>query len=333
MSTLLARSGHLGAASHPGSRSPRRRPRPCRSRSCLSLPGRCVSSFARVDPPGATIVARCWPVEAGRCRFVVPPESADPPGATIVARCWPVEAGRCRCIVPPESADECPSSIRASDSRRPPVSDVPRPSSRAQETSEVWTEIGVGPDPRAPPLGPLNLTPVPREAAATLPPLALVFDATEMHRGVASRLVSRGFPVAWHSNNPDSTRPLRGTRAHPSPRRRDRRLSPPRRVPRGGRSAPSRHRPRGTRRRACPRGARRRPSRVRSRSPPLGRIRLPSRRVLRRRFGPRRRRPRRRCPPQPARRRPRRRRRRRDGDGARTSPRRRTRVFLRVRRP
>ena len=66
---------------------------------------------------------------------------------------------------------------------------------------------------RAPPLGPLNLTPVPREAAATLPPLALVFDATEMHRGVASRLVSRGFPVAWHSNNPDSTRPLRGTRA------------------------------------------------------------------------------------------------------------------------
>ena len=77
----------------------------------------------------------------------------------------------------------------------------------------MWTEIGVGPDPRAPPLGPLNLTPVPREAAATLPPLALVFDATEMHRGVASRLVSRGFPVAWHSNNPDSTHPLRGTRA------------------------------------------------------------------------------------------------------------------------
>ena len=67
--------------------------------------------------------------------------------------------------------------------------------------------------PARPPLGPLNLTPVPREAAATLPPLALVFDATEMHRGVASRLVSRGFPVAWHSNNPDSTRPLRGTRA------------------------------------------------------------------------------------------------------------------------
>jgi len=77
----------------------------------------------------------------------------------------------------------------------------------------VWTEIGVGPDPRAPPLGPLNLTPTPREAAATLPPLALVFDAMEIHRGVASRLVSRGFPVAWHSNNPDSTHPLRGTRA------------------------------------------------------------------------------------------------------------------------
>lgn len=77
----------------------------------------------------------------------------------------------------------------------------------------MWTEIGVGPDPRAPPLGSLNLTPTPREAAATLPPLALVFDATEMHRGVASRLVSRGFPVAWHSNNPDSTHPLRGTRA------------------------------------------------------------------------------------------------------------------------
>ena len=77
----------------------------------------------------------------------------------------------------------------------------------------MWTEIGVGPDPRAPPLGPLNLTPTPREAAATLPPLALVFDAMEIHRGVASRLVSRGFPVAWHSNNPDSTHPLRGTRA------------------------------------------------------------------------------------------------------------------------
>ena len=72
----------------------------------------------------------------------------------------------------------------------------------------MWTEIGVGPDPRAPPLGPLNLTPTPREAAATLPPLALVFDAMEIHRGVASRLVSRGFPVAWHSNNPDSTHPL-----------------------------------------------------------------------------------------------------------------------------
>ena len=77
----------------------------------------------------------------------------------------------------------------------------------------MWTEVGVGPNPHAPPLGPLNLTPTPREAAATLPPLAVVFDAQEIHRGVAARLVSRGFPVAWHSNNPDSTHPLRGTRA------------------------------------------------------------------------------------------------------------------------
>ena len=76
----------------------------------------------------------------------------------------------------------------------------------------MWTEVGVGPNPHAPPLGPLNLTPTPREAAATLPPLAVVFDAREFHRGVGARLVSRGFPVAWHSNTPTAPT-LRGTRA------------------------------------------------------------------------------------------------------------------------
>ena len=71
----------------------------------------------------------------------------------------------------------------------------------------MWTEIGVGPDPRAPPLGPLNLTPTPREAAATLPPLALVFDAMEIHRGVARASSPAGSPWRGTATTPTAHTP------------------------------------------------------------------------------------------------------------------------------
>ena len=84
----------------------------------------------------------------------------------------------------------------------------------------MWTEMDFSQarSRATPEVGPLSLAPSPRDASAPLPPLALVFDDSELHRAIARRLVARGFPVAWHScgtHAEASSAPgfVRGTRA------------------------------------------------------------------------------------------------------------------------
>ena len=68
-----------------------------------------------------------------------------------------------------------------------------------QEASDAWTEFA---SPAASPpvmgegpaMGPVNLGPSPTNES--LPPLAIVLDAEALHRGMATRLASRGFPLA-----------------------------------------------------------------------------------------------------------------------------------------
>ena len=76
---------------------------------------------------------------------------------------------------------------------------------RAQETSEAWTEIAepVASPPLAvasegPTVGPIDLGPSAGTNESLLPPLAIVIDAEAIHRGMATRLASRGFPLAWY---------------------------------------------------------------------------------------------------------------------------------------
>jgi hypothetical protein len=74
-----------------------------------------------------------------------------------------------------------------------------------QEASEAWTEIAEPEPVYAPPvlrdgptLGPLSLGPTPANepSSSSLPPVAIVLDGEALHRGMATRLASRGFPMA-----------------------------------------------------------------------------------------------------------------------------------------